>query len=402
MNRWCWEELLYQSESFAKGLVELGLAKGDRVGIYAPNMNEWVVAQFAASLSDLVLVNVNPSYQTHDLQYALNKVQMKALIMSPSFKSSNYVDIMQTVCPELKESRSPTLHSPAVPSLRHVILTGDKKVNGFIPFDDVYFHGHHADYSERTSNVNMMSPTNIQFTSGTTGNPKAALLSHHSILNNGLYVGANLAYTPEDRIGISVPLYHCFGMVMGNLAAVNYGCAMIYADYAFNPAATMDAVETEKITSLYGVPTMFLEYVKEQDRRPRSISSLRTGIVAGAICPPALMDQMTRNLNLGKITNMYGMTETSPVTFMLPMDAPLEKKLTTVGTIAPNCEAKIVDSEGKTVPRGVIGEIYTRGYTNMLGYWQDDVATKNTINSDGWVVTGINYTCVNSAKEISN
>lgn len=313
--KWSYTELLQRAETVASGLVALGLPKQARIGIYGPNSSEWVVTQMAASLADLVLVNINPAYQVVELKHALSKVQVAAVIMATGFKSSNYVDLMMTTVPELRNASSTTIASAELPDLKHCLLIGSAKQKGFMNFDDLYKlgSGKNEEYETRTSNVNFEDPTNIQFTSGTTGAPKAATLTHHNIVNNGYHVGETLNYSPDDRVCIPVPLYHCFGMVLGNLACITHGSCIVLPGHAFDPVETMNAVENERVTSLYGVPTMFMANLKEHERKPRKVGTLRTGIVAGAICPPPLMKSIVDTLGISEMTNCYGMTETAPV-----------------------------------------------------------------------------------------
>ena len=385
-TRWSYSELLNRSEQIAKGFVALGLPKQSRVGIYAPNCKEWLLTQLGASLADLILVNINPAYQVIELSHALNKVQVSALVMTPSFKSSNYIDLLSQIDPDLSSQKSTTLNLSKLPHLKHVVLIGDQKQTGMLNFEDLY-KLNSEDYQERTKNVNFEDPTNIQFTSGTTGSPKAATLSHFNILNNGFYLGDTLKYTHHDRVAIPVPLYHCFGMVMGNLACLSHGSAMVYSDFSFNPAATMDTVESEKITSLYGVPTMFVAYIREQEKHKRKVSSLRTGVVAGSVCNSELMKKIVDVLNINNMTNAYGMTETSPISFQLKLNADFEKRISTVGEVHPHVECKIINAKGEIVERGEIGEVCTRGYSVMKGYWEDEKATKKAITKEGWMLT---------------
>jgi fatty-acyl-CoA synthase len=385
--KWSYLELLQRSEAIAQGLLSLGLPKHARVGIYSANCKEWLLTQMAASLADLILVNINPAYQVVELEHALNKVEVSALVMTPGFKQSNYIELLSKIDPELKTQTSSHLNLTKLPSLKHVILIGEHKEKNMMNFDDLY-HRSSSDYEERTKKVKFEEATNIQFTSGTTGAPKAATLSHFNIVNNGYYIGETLKYTHHDRVAIPVPLYHCFGMVLGNLACISHGSTMIYPDFGFNPIATIEVIEGEKATSLYGVPTMFVAYVREQLKLKKNLKSLRTGIVAGAICVPELMKQIVDVLGIHQMTNAYGMTETSPVSFQLKTDADFEKRICTVGEIHPHAEAKIVDDLGGVVERGEIGEICTRGYLVMKGYWGDEKATEKSITKDGWMLTG--------------
>lgn len=385
-TRWSYSELLEKSEKISEGLVALGLAKHSRVGIYAPNCKEWLLTQMAASMADLILVNINPAYQLIELEHALNKVQVEALIMTPGFKSSNYIELLSQIDPDLYTQQSTTLKLKKLPFLKHVVLIGEKKHKGMMNFDELY-QMNSEEYHERTSNVKFEDPTNIQFTSGTTGRPKAATLSHYNIVNNGYYIGDILKYTQHDRVSIPVPLYHCFGMVIGNLACIAHGSAMIYSDYSFNPISTMDSIESEKVTSLYGVPTMFVSYIREQEKHRRNLHTLRTGVIAGAICNSELMKKIVDVLGIQNMTNCYGMTETSPVSFQLRLNSSFEKQISTVGEVHPHVECKLINEKGEIVERGEIGEICTRGYLVMKGYWEDEKANKKSITKDGWMLT---------------
>jgi fatty-acyl-CoA synthase len=385
-TRWSYKELLQRSEAIAEGMVALGLPKQSRIGIYAPNCKEWLLTQLGASLADLILVNINPAYQTTELEFTLNKVQVSALIMTPSFKSSNYISLLEHIDPDLKNQKSTTLNLTKLPHLKHIILIGDQKQKSMMQFNELY-NLKSDQYEHRTSNVKFEEPTNIQFTSGTTGVPKAATLSHFNLVNNGYYTGDILKYTHHDRVVIPVPLYHCFGMVLGNLTCIAHGSTMIYPDYSFNPALTINSVETEKATSLYGVPTMFVAYIREQEKLKKNLKTLRTGIVAGAVCNSELMKKIVDVLGIDQMSNCYGMTETSPLSFQLRLNSTFEKRITTVGEVHPHVECKIIDSKGNIVERGEIGEVCTRGYPVMKGYWDDEKATRKTITPDKWVLT---------------
>lgn len=386
--RWSYAELLQRCEQIAESFVAMGMSKGSRIGIYAPNCKEWVLTQFAASMADLILVNINPAYQTRDLQYALNKVECESLVLFPKFKSSNYVDIITTICPEISRCKFSQLKSEALPHLKNLILIGEEQVSGMLRFDELYNLSAKDEYISRTRNVNFEDPTNIQFTSGTTGLPKGATLSHHNILNNGFYIGDTLKYTSKDKVCIQVPLYHCFGMVLGNLACITHGSTMVFPDFGFNPAATMDVIDKEKCTSLYGVPTMLQANINEQQRRKRDVSSLRTGIVAGSLCTPELMRRVVDDLNIQEMSNCYGMTETSPVSFQSALHEDFDKRINTVGQVHPHVEAKLINDQGCTVERGEVGEICIRGYLVMKGYWNDQNATRKSIDEKGWMHTG--------------
>lgn len=370
----------------AEGLVSLGLPRQSRIGIFAPNTKEWLLTQLAASLADLILVNINPSYQEWDLEYALNKVEVSVLVMTPEYKNTNYVNLLNKLVPEISGSPK-SWSSQRVPSLSKIILASGPSQPGMITFDDLYGMNT-PEYAQRTAGVKFEEPTNIQFTSGTTGNPKAATLTHHNIINNAYYIGQTLNYSSADRVCIPVPLYHCFGMVLGNLACITHGSTMVYPSPHFSAESTMDSVEAEECTSLYGVPTMFLEYLNEQNRRARNVHSLRTGIVAGSICTADLMKRIVDTLNISEMTNCYGMTETSPVSFQLPRTADFEKRISTVGMVHPHVEAKVIDEYGNILEMGEVGELCSKGYLVMKGYWGDQEETSKAVDQDAWMHTG--------------
>jgi fatty-acyl-CoA synthase len=389
--RWSYRELGEKVDAFAAGLIALGLKPGERIGIWSPNNAEWVVTQFATAKAGLILVNINPAYRLAELEYALNKVGCRALITATSFKTSDYVAMITTLAPELLHARAGHLDAAKLPSLRSVIQIGPDTVPGAIPFASVYELGGAAERARSAELADILQfdePINIQFTSGTTGLPKGATLTHHNILNNGYFLGEAMAYTEQDKVCIPVPLYHCFGMVIGNLACVTHGAAMVLPGEGFDPLATLQAVADEHCTSLYGVPTMFIAELDHPDFERFDLSSLRTGMMAGAPCPIEVMRRCIRDMHLTEMTIGYGMTETSPVSTQTALDDPVERRVSTVGRAHPHVEVKIIDGEGRIVPRGTPGEFCTRGYSVMLGYWDDAERTSQAIDTAGWMHTG--------------
>ena len=389
--RWSYRELGEKVDAFAAGLIALGLQPGERIGIWSPNNAEWVVTQFATAKAGLILVNINPAYRLAELEYALNKVGCRALITATTFKTSDYVGMINTLAPELQSAQPGRLNAAKLPELEMVIQIGDAPAPGTIPFESVggmVANAHRARLVELAPRLQFDDAINIQFTSGTTGLPKGATLTHHNILNNGYFLGQAMGYTEQDKVCIPVPLYHCFGMVIGNLACITHGAAMVYPSEGFDPLATLQTVAEERCTSLYGVPTMFIAQLEHPDFSKFDLTSLRTGMMAGAPCPIEVMRRCIRDMNLSEMTIGYGMTETSPVSTQTARDDPLERRVSTVGRVHPHVEVKIVDTEGRVVPRGTPGEFCTRGYSVMLGYWDDAERTAQAIDSAGWMHTG--------------
>jgi fatty-acyl-CoA synthase len=389
--RWSYRELAERVDAFAAGLLALGLKPGERIGIWSPNNAEWVVTQFATAKAGLILVNINPAYRLAELEYALNKVGCRALVTATSFKTSDYVGMINTLAPELRHARPGHLDAAKLPSLRTVIQIGDTPAPGAIAFDSVYRMGeapHRAQLVELAGKLQFDEPINIQFTSGTTGLPKGATLTHHNILNNGYFLGQAMHYTEHDKVCIPVPLYHCFGMVIGNLACITHGAAMVYPGEGFDPLATLQTVAEERCTSLYGVPTMFIAELDHPEFAKFDLNSLRTGMMAGAPCPIEVMRRCIRDMHLTEMTIGYGMTETSPVSTQTALDDTVERRVSTVGRVHPHVEVKIVDTEGRIVPAGTPGEFCTRGYSVMLGYWDDAERTAQAIDPTGWMHTG--------------
>jgi len=389
--RWTYGELKQQVDALAAGLVALGLKPGERVGIWSPNNSEWVITQFATAKAGLVLVNINPAYRLAEVEYALNKVGCKALITADHFKTSDYVGMLNELAPELNTSAPGRLSSTRLPSLSAVIRIGDDERPGMFRFADVTSAGGEQQarhVRELEATLQFDDPINIQFTSGTTGAPKGATLTHHNILNNGFFIGEAQRLTPRDRVAIPVPLYHCFGMVLGNLACITHGAAMVYPGEGFEPLAVLETIEAERCTALYGVPTMFIAELSHPDFKRFDLSSLRTGIMAGSPCPIEVMRRCIDEMHMSEVTIAYGMTETSPVSFQTSHDDPLERRVGTVGRIHPHVEVKIVDAEGQIVPPGTPGELCTRGYSVMLGYWGDAERSAEAIDRARWMHTG--------------
>ena len=389
--RWSWTQLAERVDALAAGFLALGLERGARVGVWSLNRPEWTLTQFAAAKAGLILVTINPAYRLSELEFALAKVACAAIVTATAFKTSDYMAMLNTLLPELATARPGNLHAARLPQLRAVIQIGGPSCPGTIPFEDVARMGGAREREALAAlgaTLQFDDAVNIQFTSGTTGSPKGVTLTHHNILNNGYFVGRAMRLTESDRICIPVPLYHCFGMVMGNLASVTSGATMVYPGEGFDPLATLETVEREKCTALYGVPTMFIAELDHPEFSRFDLSSLRTGIMAGAPCPIEVMRRVNEQMNMREVTIAYGMTETSPVSFQSATDDPLERRVSTVGRIHPHVEVKVVDLEGRVVPRGQRGELCTRGYSVMLGYWDEPEKTADVLDANRWMHTG--------------
>jgi len=388
---WSYRELAERVDAFAAGLLALGLERGERVGIWSPNNAEWIITQFATAKAGLILVNINPAYRLAEVEFALNKSGCRALVTATAFKTSDYVGMLNALAPELRTSEPGRLRAAQLPGLRAVIQIAESPVPGALPFSAVLGMGGSAErarLAELSGALQFDDPINIQFTSGTTGAPKGATLTHHNILNNGYFIGEAMRFTERDRLCIPVPMYHCFGMVLGVLACTTHGAAMVFPGEGFDPLATLQTVAEERCTALHGVPTMFIAELDHPAFASFDLSSLRTGIMAGAPCPIEVMRRAVAQMHLSEITIAYGMTETSPVSTQTTLDDPLERRVSTVGRVFPHLEIKVVDSTGSIVPRGVSGELCTRGYSTMLGYWEEPARTAEVIDAARWMHTG--------------
>jgi fatty-acyl-CoA synthase len=381
--RWSYSEFRSAVDRVAHGLRLIGLTKGDRIGIWSANRAEWILTQFAAARLGLILVTVNPAYRVHEAEHALKLSGCKAVVAQRSHKSSNYHAILLELTCGVDGNR--------LAELKHVVSLDETMQPGWLSWSELERLGTTAVTIPHTQSFPPTcseEPINIQFTSGTTGAPKGATLSHRNILNNGYFVGETLRLTSRDRLCLCVPLYHCFGLVMGVLGALTHGACVVLAGEGFDPAVTLDTVSQEKCTVLYGVPTMFVALLEEQARSARDTTSLRTGIMAGAPCPEAVMRDVMQVLGMPEVTICYGMTETSPVSFQSQIDDPVALRVETVGRVHPHVEVKVVDPAGEAVPRGQPGQLLTRGYSVMLGYWNDPQRTRDSIDQDGWMQTG--------------
>jgi fatty-acyl-CoA synthase len=390
--RYTYEQLEIRVNQCAKAFLSIDIKKGDRVGICAPNCVEWLIVQIATAKIGAILVNINPSYRTYELEYALNHSGCKSIVIADKSKHIDYSEMMYELIPTLKDNLLPTFDCDEFPLLKSVISLSKNNLHGILMWEEFIDMGIRVDYHElekRQSTLSFDDPINIQFTSGTTGSPKGATLSHHNILNNGYFATKTQRITEKDKIVIPVPLYHCFGMVLGNLGCISQGATMIYPSETFDAETTLKAISEEKATALYGVPTMFFAELDHPNLKKYDLSSLRTGIMAGSLCPTELMKKVQSEMNLTEMGIGYGMTETSPLSTQTRHDTSFEKRVSTVGKILPHTEIKIIHPEThQVVPLGETGELCTRGYCVMLGYWNDPVRTKESIDSAGWMHSG--------------
>jgi fatty-acyl-CoA synthase len=389
--RWTYRALQREVDELAAGLLAVGLRPGDRLGIWSPNNAEWIVTQFATAKAGIVLVNINPAYRVPEIRYALHKTGCKALITAAAFKTSNYIDMLRELAPEIGGCEPGELQAAELPELEFVVRLDRKRSPGMLNFADLPRKAGKAErrrLAKLAGELQFDDPINIQFTSGTTGTPKAATLTHHNIVNNAFFVGEAMELGERDRLCIPVPMYHCFGMVLGTLACVAHGATMVLTSEGFEPLAVLEGVQAERCTALHGVPTMFIAELDHPDFDRFDLSSLRTGVIAGAPCPIELMKRLIDEMHLSEITIAYGMTETGPVSFETSVHDPVERRVTTVGRVLPHTEVKIVDERGRVVPPNTPGELLTRGYCVMPGYWKDPERTAEAIDGARWIRSG--------------
>jgi fatty-acyl-CoA synthase len=389
--RLSYAQLNSAADEFGAGLLALGLKPGERIGIWSPNCAEWAITQYAAAKAGLILVNINPAYRKHELEFVLNKVGCSGLVSAARFKTSDYLGMLRELAPELTSCEPGALSARRLPMLKLVISIDAAQFGGMVPFSTVAPRAQRSDREalrQIGARLRPHDPVNIQFTSGTTGSPKGATLSHHNVINNSFFVGEAIRTGLGDRICIPVPLYHCFGMCMGNLNCLTHGATAVYPSPGFDPLATLLSVQQERCTSLYGVPTMFIAMLDHPRFNEMDLSSLRGGIMAGSPCPIAIMRRVVDEMHMSEVTIAYGMTETSPVSFQSSVDDSLEMRVSTVGRIQPHLEVKLVDAQGAIVPRGSSGELCTRGYSVMQGYWEDPARTAEVLDPEGWMHTG--------------
>ena len=390
--RFTYSQLAERVNKLAKAFISAGFQKGDRIGIWSPNNVQWLITQYATAKAGLILVTINPAYRSHELAYVLRQSGCKGLVLQNKFRSSNYEQMLCELCPELPNVSTGKLLSIEYEQLTTIISTTESSVSGiysWAEFNDLSNESSDQDLDARLNGQDMDDPINIQYTSGTTGFPKGATLSHHNILNNGYFVAETMNFDESDRLVVPVPLYHCFGMVMANLGCLTHGACVIYPSEVFEPEAVLHAVQSERATALYGVPTMFIAELALPNFSEYDLKTLRTGIMAGAPCPVDTMTQVNERMNMTEVEIAYGMTETSPVSFQTRVDSPLEKRVSTVGKVHPHVEVKIINPDtNKLCGVGEMGELCTRGYSVMLGYWENPEATSLAIDGHGWMHTG--------------
>ena len=377
--RYTYGQLKQEVENAARGMISIGVEKGDRVGVWSPNCAEWLIAQYALAKVGAIMVNINPAYRLRELEHALTQSGVSVIVAARGFRNSDYAAMIDELAPRL-------------PALKQTVYLGKQRLGSAMTWNDLIENGKRVpepELREREASLQCDDPVNIQYTSGTTGRPKGATLSHHNILNNGFFVGEQLQYTSADRICLPVPFYHCFGCVLGSLAALTHGSAIVLPSESFDAQACLAAIQEESCTSLYGVPTMFIAQLDHPAFSTYRLDSLRTGIMAGAPCPVEVMRQVIEKMHMREVTIAYGMTETSPVSFQSCIDDPIEARVSTVGSVHPHVEVKIIDPPtGLTLPRGQAGELCTRGYVVMLGYWNDSEATAAAIDAARWMHSG--------------
>ena len=390
--RFTYNELAKEVNTLAKAFISSGFKKGERIGIWSSNNVEWLITQYAAAKAGVILVTINPAYRSHELDYVLGQSGCKGLILQNQFKTSDYESMISEICPEIKDVNPGELESNKFKNLTTVISMTSSKEKGIFNWDNFLNLSNNIDdkkLKSRQEELDSDDAINIQYTSGTTGFPKGATLSHHNILNNGYFTGATMNFTEKDRLVVPVPLYHCFGMVLANLACLTHGACAIYPSEGFEPDLALKAVEDENATAIHGVPTMFIAELALPNFKEYDLSSLRTGLMAGSPCPVETMKQVIELMHMTEVEIAYGMTETSPVSFQTRVDSPMEKRVSTVGSVHPHVQVKIIDSDsGKICVVGETGELCTRGYSVMLGYWENPEGTNAALDSNGWMHTG--------------
>ena len=390
--RFTYNELAKEVNTLAKAFISSGFKKGERIGIWSSNNVEWLITQYAAAKAGVILVTINPAYRSHELDYVLGQSGCKGLILQNQFKTSDYESMISEICPEIKDVNPGELESNKFKNLTTVISMTSSKEKGIFNWDNFLNLSNNIDdkkLKSRQEELDSDDAINIQYTSGTTGFPKGATLSHHNILNNGYFTGATMNFTEKDRLVVPVPLYHCFGMVLANLACLTHGACAIYPSEGFEPDLALKAVEDENATAIHGVPTMFIAELALPNFKEYDLSSLRTGLMAGSPCPVETMRQVIELMHMTEVEIAYGMTETSPVSFQTRVDSPMEKRVSTVGSVHPHVQVKIIDSDsGKICVVGETGELCTRGYSVMLGYWENPEGTNAALDSNGWMHTG--------------